>query len=165
MRIISAPDLATSELAPLEREILCLELDPAAHLLLWSCRELLTARQENRAYRHVLCDVKGAPDRSSTVLLRLLISELAVTTRRYLHFGLPHCQTIRPDELVLLAAIDRLQVSDDILAGLLLQKLCENTDVTSLLETATHLGTALKQCGSTIRVMRLVPTALIPSIH
>lgn len=165
MRIVSAPGLALDEAFHPDREILCLELDPATHLLLWSCRELIMARLEDRAFRQVLSGLKGAPDRSSTILLRLLISELITTTKRDLHFGLPHCQSVQPDELIMLAAIDRAQVGDETRCGLLLQGLNGSTDINSMVETVIHLGRALKNCGIIIRVMRLVPTTLIPSIH
>lgn len=165
MRIMSAPGLDSPDAAHEDRAILCLELDPAAHLLLWSCREVLHARQEGRAVRQVLGGLKGAPDRSCIILLRLLTSELLSATRRNLDFGLPHCQSVQPDELMLLGAIDRLQTGDESRAGLLLQGLCDNADISGLLEAADHLGKVLHGRGITIRVMRLVPTSLIPSIH
>lgn len=165
MRITSAPDMESLEAEFTDRAILCLELNPANHLLLWSFRELLHARQEGRAVRQILGGLKGAPDRSATILLRLLASELVAATRRNLHVGLPHCQHVLPDELMLLAAIDRMQVADQSRAGLLLQSLCANADIEGLLEAADHLGKALHNRGMTIRVMHLVPSALIPSIH
>lgn len=165
MRIISAPDLETAEAVFEDRAILCLELDSVVHLLLWSCRELLHARQEGRAVRQVLGGLKGAPNRSSTILLRLMASELDAATRRTLQFGLPHCQHLLPDELMFLAAIDRIQAGDEARAGLLLQGLCANADIRGLLEAADHLGKALHESGITVRVMRLVPSSLIPSIH
>lgn len=165
MRIISAPDLEAAEAVFEDRAILCLELDSVVHLLLWSCRELLHARQEGRAVRQVLGGLKGAPNRSSTILLRLMASELDAATRRTLQFGLPHCQHLLPDELMFLAAIDRVQAGDEARAGLLLQGLCANADIRGLLEAADHLGKALHESGITVRVMRLVPSSLIPSIH
>lgn len=165
MRIISAPELEPAEAAYADRAILCLELDPVVHLLLWSCRELLHARQEGRAVRQVLGGLKGAPDRSSTILLRLLVCELTAAARRNLHFGLPHCQHVLPDELMLLAAIDRIQMGDEARAGLLLQGLCSNADVCGLLEAADHLGKVLHSGGITVQVMRFVPSSIIPSIH
>lgn len=165
MRITSAPDLETADPGYEDRAILCLELNPADHLLLWSFRELLHARQEGRSVRKILGGLKGAPDRSSTILLRLLASELVAATRRNLHFGLPHCQHVLPDELTLLAAIDRIQVGDEARAGLLLQNLCANAAIHGLLEAADHLGKVLHGRGMVIRVMRLVPPSLLPSIH
>jgi len=165
MRITSAPDLETVEPGYGERATLCLELSPADHLLLWSFRELLHARQEGRAARQILGGLKGAPDRSSTILLRLLACELVAATQRNLRFGLPHCQHVLPDELTLLAAIDRIQVGDETRAGLLLQNLCANSDISGLLEAADHLGKVLHSRGMVIRVMHLVPPALLPSIH
>ena len=165
MRIISAPDLETADPGYGERATLCLELSPADHLLLWSFRELLHARQEGRAARQILGGLKGAPDRSSIILLRLLASELVAATRRNLRFGLPHCQHVLPDELVLLAAIDRSQAGDEVRAGMLLQSLCANAEIQGLLEAANHLGKVLHGRGMVIRVMHLVPPSLLPSIH
>ena len=165
MRIISAPDPESAEAVYADRATLCLELDSVVHLLLWSCRELLHARQEGRAVRQVLGGLKGAPNRSSIIVLRLLASELTAATRRTLEFGLPHCQHVLPDELRLLAAIDRIQVGDEVRASLLLQGLCANAEISGLLEAAGHLGKALHENGITVRVMRLVPSAFIPSIH
>lgn len=165
MRIISAPDQEIAEAVFEDRAILCLELDSVVHLLLWSCRELLHARQEGRAVRQILGGLKGAPNRSSIILLRLLASELNASIRRTLEFGLPHCQHVLPDELMLLAALDRIQVGDEIRASLLLQNLCANTDISGLMEAADHLGKVLHENGITVRVMRLVPSSFIPSIH
>jgi len=164
MRVISAPSLETDDAGYTDRAILCLELNPHEHLLLWSFRELLTARLEGRSVRH-LNGLKGMPDRASTILLRLLASELAATTCRNLHFGQTHCQHLLPDELVLLAAIDRLQASDDARAVMLLENLCASHDIHGLLEAADHLCRALHKRDMVVQVMHLVPPALLPSIH
>ncbi|MCH8685119.1 hypothetical protein [Pedomonas mirosovicensis] len=165
MRTISAGILDASEHLFADRAILCLELTPADHLLLWSFRELLTARLEGRSVRQILGGLKGAPDRSATILLRLLAAELIAVTRRNLRFGQPHCQHLMPDELALLASIDRIQAGDEARAGMLLQNLCANSRIDGLMEAAHHLGRALGDRGMIIRVMRLVPPEMLPSIH
>lgn len=165
MRTVSDDLRCTSEACPDERVILCVELMPADHLLLWSFRELVTARMEGRAVRQALGGLKGAPDRSVTLLLRLLIAEVVSVAKRGLVFGLPHCQHLLPDELTLLAAIDRLQVGDEARACALLQKLCANGPINGLREAAGHLAKALRERGNLVRVMHLLPPHMLPSIH
>lgn len=165
MRPISADYFNAPEPWSVDRAILCLELLPADHLLLWSFRELLTARLEGRAARQALGGLKGAPDRSATILLRLLTAELIATTKRSLEFGQPHCQHLMSDELALLAAIDRLQAGDETRGGVLLQNLCASTRIDGLVDAAGHLGKALRERGIIVRVMRLLPPEMLPSIH
>lgn len=159
----SIPEIATPQL--LGRTVLCMELEPSAHLLLWSARRLVDAGFNSSTVRQALAGMPGAPNRSAIILLRLLLTEVAHQARRPIHLGLPYDQHILMDELMLLAALDRSQSQDALGSTLLLQTLCANDRITGATQATDYLAEALIAAGTRIDVMRFLPHGIVPSIH